>query len=86
VARLIVYGSRARGDAAEDSDLDVLALVTPDQPDIETRLEDIAYAVMWDFDFQPLLSLKVMPETRFRAALEKGHSFQRHVMAEGVVV
>jgi uncharacterized protein len=84
--RLIVFGSRARGDAAPDSDLDVVALVDTRAPDLERRLDDIAYAVMWDHDFRPIISLKVFSESQFETAAQKGFSFYRHVMLEGVVV
>ena len=59
IRAILVYGSRARGDATEDSDLDVVALVEDKTPEIERKLHDIAYDVMWDFDFIPMMSLKV---------------------------
>jgi hypothetical protein len=84
--KLIVFGSRARGDAAEDSDLDVIALVNERDPEIERRLEDITYSFMWDHDFHPMISLKVFSEPQFAGALQKGFSFYRHVLDEGVSV
>ena len=56
LAKLILYGSRARGDAADDSDLDLIALVDEKTPEIENQLEDIAYRLMWDHNFQPIIS------------------------------
>ncbi|MBI5183763.1 MAG: nucleotidyltransferase domain-containing protein, partial [Nitrospinae bacterium] len=50
VKRLIVFGSRVKGEAAEDSDLDAIALVDEKTPEIEKHLEDIVYQVMWDHD------------------------------------
>lgn len=84
--RIIVFGSRARGDATPDSDLDVITLVDTRAPDIERRLDDIAYSVMWDHDFRPMISLKVFSESQFETAVQKGFSFFRHVMQEGVAV
>jgi predicted nucleotidyltransferase len=84
--QLILFGSRARGDAAEDSDLDLVALVDEKTPELERALDDIAYNVMWDNDFHPVISLKVFSEARFRSALEQGYSFYRNVMREGVMV
>lgn len=84
--RIIVFGSRARGDATPDSDLDVITLVDTRMPDIERRLDDIAYSVMWDHDFRPMISLKVFSESQFETAVQKGVSFFRHVMQEGVTV
>jgi len=51
VKTLIVFGSRAKGEATEDSDLDLVALVDEFTPQLEAQLEDVAYQVMWDHDF-----------------------------------
>ncbi len=84
VKKLILYGSRARGAGVDDSDLDLVALVDEKTPDIESALDDVAYSVMWDHDFKPVISLKVFSEARFRSAAEKGMSFYRHVEKEGI--
>jgi predicted nucleotidyltransferase len=45
-ATLILYGSRARGDASPFSDYDVLILVDADvQPDLEDRIGDALYEI-----------------------------------------
>lgn len=84
--QMILFGSRARGDADEDSDLDLVALVDEKTPELERALDDIAYNVMWDNDFHPVISLKVFSEARFRTSLEQGFSFYRNVMKDGVVI
>lgn len=86
IRRMILYGSRARGDATEDSDLDLVALVDENSPELEQKLDEIAYSVMWDHDFKPIISLKVFAEERFRAAAAKGFSYYRNVEREGVTV
>ncbi len=86
VIKFIAYGSRARGVDAEDSDLDLVALVDEKTPEIERALDDLAYGVMWDYDFKPVISLKVFSEARFRNSTEKGMSFYRHVEKEGIPV
>lgn len=84
--RIIVFGSRVRGEATEDSDLDVIALVDEKTPEIEKRLEDIIYQVMWDHDFKPIISLKIFSEAKFYDAFNRGFSFYRHVESQGVSV
>ncbi|MEW6621094.1 MAG: nucleotidyltransferase domain-containing protein [bacterium] len=86
IRRLIVFGSRVEGKAKEDSDLDLLALVDEKTPEIEKELEDIAYQVMWDYDFKPIISLKVFEESCFYNALKKGFSFYQYVEKEGVPI
>ena len=41
---------------------------------------------MWDYDFKPVISLKVFSEARFRSSTEKGMSFYRHVEKEGIPI
>ncbi len=84
MTRVIAFGSRARGEAGADSDLDLLVLVDEKTPELEKTLEDAAYAVMWEHDFRPIISLKVFDESRFRSAVERGFSFYKHVEQEGI--
>lgn len=84
--RIIIFGSRAKGKATEDSDLDVIVLVDKITSDIEKCLNDTAYQVMWDHDFKPIISLKVFAEAKFNNAISKGFSFYRHVEKEGISV
>lgn len=86
IIRVIVFGSRARGDERGDSDLDVAVIVDRKTPEIERAIDDAVYGVMWDNDFTPIISLKVFQENRFRQAIEKGFSFYRHIDAEGITV
>ena len=86
IKKLILFGSRARGDAGEDSDLDIIALVDEKNSEIENKLGDAVYSVMWDNDFRPIISLKVFAESRFQNAVERGFSFYRNVDEEGVVL
>lgn len=84
IRKIIVFGSRATGSAGEESDLDLVVLVDEKTPDLEKQLEDIAYNVMWDHDFKPIVSLKVFAESRFENAVEKGFSFYKHVARNGI--
>ena len=86
IRQMILFGSRARGDATEDSDLDLVALVDEKTPELERALDDIAYNVMWDHDFKPIISLKVFAESRFLNAVRNGYSFYRNVMHDGIRV
>ena len=44
--RIYLFGSRARGDASDDSDFDIL-MVVPDSADPSHRQAQRAYAVLW---------------------------------------
>jgi predicted nucleotidyltransferase len=83
---VIVYGSRAWGQAEPDSDLDVAAIIQNCTPQLEEALLEAAYQVMWDHDFTPLISLKVFDAESFASYREKGFSFYRKVAEEGVAL
>jgi len=84
IRRVIAFGSRARGQGQEDSDLDLLILVDRKTPELESKIEDIAYQVMWDHDFKPIISIKVFAEASYRKSLNEGFSFYKNVEREGV--
>ena len=86
IKRCIVYGSRVRGEGSEESDLDILMLVDEKRTDIEQKLEDVAYQIMWNHNFSPIISLKVFAEHKFNQALKEGFSFYRNVEQEGIIV
>lgn len=82
--RMIVFGSRVGGNAQAHSDLDVAVLVDKKNINLEKEFDDFAYEVMWKYDFKPIISLKVFTESHFKAALNSGFSFYRHIQDEGI--
>ena len=83
---LIIYGSRVWGGADLDSDLDVAVLVRDWTPELEASLLEGAYQVMWDYDFMPLISIKVFDADSFDSHQKKGFSFYRKVALEGLSI
>jgi predicted nucleotidyltransferase len=46
VQKIILFGSRSRGDAEEDSDYDVLLLVDERTREIENQVDNITYEIL----------------------------------------
>ena len=86
IKKIIIFGSRVYGDAPEDSDLDIAVLVDEKCFALVENLEEIVYNVMWDNDFNPVISLKVFDESDFYNAVEKGFSFYKNVLKKGIPV
>jgi predicted nucleotidyltransferase len=86
VRKVVAFGSRVRGEGAEDSDLDLLILVDRRAPELEDKIEDIAYQVMWDHDFKPILSIKLFSEAGYLERLKEGFSFYKTIEHEGVAL
>ncbi len=84
VLRVLCFGSRARGRARRDSDLDVAVIVQTRTQALQVRLDDAAYQVMWEHDFSPIISLKIFGDEEFTQALQQGFTFYRSLEAEGI--
>ena len=84
IRKVIAFGSRVRGQGDDDSDLDLLILVDRKTPELVGKIEDIAYQVMWDHDFKPIISIKVFTEADYRNYLAEGFSFYKHIEQEGI--
>ena len=83
---IVLYGSRARGDARQDSDVDVLVVLREVANPWEERhhLGDIAYRVTAEADrWDTLLSVQVVSAEEYRRA---DWPFQMNVHREGLVL
>lgn len=86
VQKVIAFGSRVRDQKEEDSDLDILVLVDHKTRELESKIEDIAYQVMWDHDFKPIISIKVFTEAGYLNSLKEGFSFYKTIEREGITL
>lgn len=83
IKKVILYGSHARGEATEDSDVDVLVLV--DQSLSPREVYDAVSDLLYDIILEEheLVSVVVLPEDHF-----ENHSlpFMLNVRREGVTM
>ena len=84
IKKLIAFGSRVRGQGEGDSDLDLLILVDQRTSDLASKIEDVAYKVMWEHDFKPIISIKIFTEAHYQNFLREGFSFYKNIDSEGV--
>jgi predicted nucleotidyltransferase len=79
--RVILFGSRARGEAGPDSDVDLLVVMDTSLPPLHAAAE-IAAAVAHPFP----LDVLVYRPAQWRAALRRRSAFAREVCVEGLVL
>ena len=80
VRRIVLFGSRARGEGRDDSDLDVLVVVAERTRDVRRTAQDIGFEVGLDFGL--VLSPTIVVEGAWRA----DGAFEASVARDGVAL
>lgn len=83
VRAITLFGSHARGEATEESDLDLLVLVDTEDPRLEDQFHAAAYEVMRRFGFKVVVTLMVMTADHFAELGRLGYSLYRSLKREG---
>lgn len=84
-AAVVLYGSRARGEAAVDSDYDLLVLV--DRPvDVALRERLVSAVYPLELETGAVLTLAVYSRQQWDSPLYRAMPFRRNVEREGVVL
>lgn len=84
--KVIVYGSYARGDYNEKSDIDIMFIVTLDEHKIHEKFNDVCDIA---FDYQMKYGIEISPIIKNNQHFEKWVGvlpFYQNVVKEGVCV
>ena len=80
IESIILFGSVARGEAKEESDIDILVV-----GDVSLEeLVEVLFPIL--LEYGEFISAKNMEKDRFDFSAKEGHSFVRNVLREGVVL
>ena len=84
--RVILYGSYARGDYNEDSDIDVMALVDMDREELAGYRRRVnAFSNQLDLKHDVLLSIKLQDKATFTQWAD-ALPFFKNVLRDGVLI
>jgi uncharacterized protein len=84
VARMVIYGSKARGDDHADSDLDVLLIVKNEARSLKRELRRIGYRLAGTTDIVP--SILAYTENEWESRKKSGSPFRQAVERDAVRV
>jgi uncharacterized protein len=84
VERMVIYGSKARGDDHPDSDLDVLLIVKNEVAHLKRQLRRIGYELAATSDAVP--SILAYTQDEWETRRERGAPFQQAVERDAVPV
>lgn len=86
IQRIVMYGSYARGEAREDSDIDVLVIVDESSPSIVEETRAARYDVMERHQYYPLLSLVVLSDKNWRELSKRSAGLKHNIERDGVTI
>ena len=84
ITRMVIYGSKARGDDHPDSDLDVLLIVTNTAAHLKRQLRRLGYALAATSDAVP--SILAYTQDEWESRKTSGAPFQQAVERDAVPV
>lgn len=84
VRKVVLYGSKARGDHGPDSDTDLL-VITAGSADLWGPFQEIAGDVEYEHGYPTVLSLQVCSEEEWEESGRMGSPFHSEVEREGLV-
>lgn len=80
--QVILFGSQARGDATDESDVDVLVIL----PDLEKGTLDTVLEIAWEIGFEAGKVISVIPATHQEMKRLSASPFFKVVHREGIPV
>ncbi len=84
ISMIILYGSVARNEATDESDIDI-AIIVKDLMDAETKRHLIKWAAEMDIRYEKVFSVVDIQESNLKK-WEKILPFYRNVQKEGIIL
>jgi len=83
---LILYGSKARGDARRGSDVDLLVVHDPVSGRQQEKLDELLWQLGFGFNIKPYLEISMMPIDHVRYLEYLGTPYIQNIERDGIVL
>jgi len=84
VQSVVLFGSKARGDAGPDSDIDVLVVLTGDDPHLRSSVRRLAARVSLEYDL--LISMFAVGRSHWETLSHYRFPLYQAIQAEGILL
>ena len=82
--RLVIFGSKVRGEATPESDVDLLAVIQSENWRLWDEIRGVGYAL--ELEHEVVLSIQVISRNHYERLRTNGTQFFHVLEQEGVVV
>lgn len=82
IHRLLLFGSRARGEGTEDSDIDILVLLSKMDDSLKVRIWDIAHRIFCDTEI--MISPLVLSGDQYERLVSHERLITKSIQKEGI--
>jgi predicted nucleotidyltransferase len=82
VRSVVLFGSKARGDAGSESDIDLVVTLVNDDPHLRSTVRRLAARVSLEHDL--LLSVQAVSQSRWKTLARYRFPLYQAIMAEGL--
>lgn len=84
ILQVMVFGSKAREDAKENSDIDIIVFTCLEDWRECDKIREIGYELDEEIDYR--LSIQVLPKSHIDYLLKNNFQFIRNIENEGVII
>lgn len=84
IVKIIVFGSKARGNAEENSDIDILVITSSDDWQKGDEIREIGYELDEYIDYR--LSIQVISKSHINYLKSNDFQFIKNIESEGIVI
>lgn len=79
---MVLFGSKARGDASPNSDIDVLVVLSDDDPHLRSQVRRLAARVSLEYDL--LLSVRAMGRFQWERLARYRFPIYQAIQSDGI--